>query len=140
MLLGAAALFLASCAPSTPSARIEKNPVLYNQLSLREQELVSQGRIEEGMSTAAVYLALGEPDQKSQGSARGVRTERWDYTALYPIYRNHFYGHYGYGGYGRCRRRYGGIGFGPSIDYVPIRSASVWFENDRVRSWERVRR
>ncbi|MGJ8723128.1 MAG: hypothetical protein ACSHYB_01110 [Roseibacillus sp.] len=133
-----AAFTLTNCSSSSPTGRIEKNPQIYNDLSLREQELVSQGQIDEGMSPGGVYLALGSPDRRLEGSAEGKRTMRWDYTGLYPVYTNNFYGHFG-SGYGRYGRRYGGLGFGPTVNYVPVRSSTVWFENDQVRSFERVR-
>ena len=139
--LALAAVFtLASCSSSSPLGRIEKNPQNYNDLSVKEQGLVSQGQIAEGMSPGRVFLALGSPDRRLEGSAEGKRTMRWDYNGLSPVYRNNFYGSYGFGrGLGRYNRRYGGFGFGPSISYVPTRSSTVLFENERVRSWERVR-
>lgn len=136
------ALTLSNCSSSSPTGRIEKNPEIYNELSLREQELVSQGQIEEGMSPNGVFLALGSPDRRLEGSAEGKRTMRWDYTGLTPVYRNSFYGGYGRGfGHGRGRRGrgFGSFGFSPSIHYTPTRSHTVWFEDDSVRSWERVR-
>lgn len=132
-----AVLLLSNCASSTTTGRIEKNPQIYNDLTTREQELVSQGQIEEGMPPGAVYLALGEPDRRLEGQSEGKRTMRWDYTTLYPIYGNTFYGHFG-SGFGH-RGRFGGFGIAPTIDYIPVRASTVWFENDSVRSWERVR-
>ncbi len=132
------ALFFVSCSSHTPQGRIEKNLALYNDLSVQEQELVSRGQIAEGMTPQAVFLAMGSPDRRLEGSNAGVRTMRWDYTSLSPIYTNSFYGHFG-SGWGRYSRRYGGFGFSPTIHYVPTRSNSVWFENERVRSWERIR-
>lgn len=136
-----ALLVLSSCSSSTPTGRIEKNLQMYNELSVREQELVSQGQIAEGMSPGGVFLALGSPARKLEGSSEGTRTMRWDYTSLHPVYTNSFYGHFG-NGFGRFGRRhggFGGFGFNPSIHYIPARSGTVWFENDRVRSWEQVR-
>ncbi|MDQ8192399.1 hypothetical protein [Roseibacillus persicicus] len=133
-------LLFTSCGSTNTASRIEKNPQIYNSLTTREQELVSQGQIEEGMPPGAVFLALGEPDRRLEGQSEGKSTMRWDYTGLYPVYSNSFYGHFGsgYGRYGRSGR-YGSFGIGPTIDYVPVRSSTVWFENDKVRSWERVR-
>lgn len=138
LLAAVIALSLNSCS-STTTSRIEKNPQIYNELSVREQELVSNGQIAEGMSPGGVFLALGSPDRRLEGSSQGKRTMRWDYNSLYPVYRNHFWGGWGRG-WGHRGRRFGGLGWGPSIDYIPARSSTVWFENDRVRSWERVRR
>ena len=149
----ATALALSNCSSSSPTSRIEKHAEIYSELSVRDQELVSQGQIAEGMSPGGVFLALGDPDRQVEGSAEGKRTMRWDYTSLYPIYTNSFYGGFGYGGYGGYGRgfggygggygrhggRYGGFGFGPQVSYIPGRSSTVWFENERVRSFERVR-
>lgn len=137
VFLSLLALFaLSNCATQSVAGRIEKNPQIYNQLSPREQELVSQGQIEEGMPPGAVFLAMGAPDRRLEGQSEGKRTMRWDYSSLAPTYSTSFYGHYGLG-YGHYGPR--GFGFGPTIDYVPVRSNTVWFENDRVRSWERLR-
>lgn len=146
LLLVALSLIHNSCAPSTPQARIEQNPAAFNQLGKKHQELVRQGRITDGMTQEAVVLAWGTPSQRFQGSQNSKATERWDYAGSRPIYTNQFYGGFGYGGYGRygryCRRGYsdfGYLGFGPEVTYVPYRVASVWFLNNRVDSWERVR-
>lgn len=139
---------LVNCAPSTPGGRIEKNPKIYNDLSVDEQELVSQGRIAEGMEPGGVFLALGSPERQLEGFSEGVRTMRWDYTALTPIYTNNFYGGFGRGGFGRFGHfgRRGGFGhgfnsfgFGNSVDFIPTRSSTVWFEDGKVRSYERLR-
>ena len=108
----AAALALASCSSSTPQSRIEKHSEIYNELSVREQELVAQGQIEEGMAPGGVFLALGSPDNRLEGSSEGTRTMRWDYTSLTPIYTSSFYGGFGYGG--------GFGGFGGALDGVAM--------------------
>lgn len=144
LLAGLTALIFCSCS-STVSSRIEKNPEIYNALGVDEQELVANGQIAEGMSPGGVFLALGSPDRRLEGSSEGTRTMRWDYTSLSPVYGNQFYGGFGtgFGGWGRGgrfgRRGFGGFGFGPTVNYVPTRSGTVLFENDRVRSWERAR-
>ena len=144
----ASALTLTNCSTSSVTSRIKKNSEVYNELSVREQELASQGQIEEGMSPGAVFIALGTPDRRLEGSADGKNTMRWDYTSLYPVYTNSFYGGFGYGGggFGRGfghgrhgRGGFGSFGFGPQVNYIPARSSTVWFENDSVRSYERVR-
>lgn len=137
-------LSLVSCVPSTPQARIDKEPGKFAALSEKQRNLVQQGQISRGMPQDAVYLAWGRPAGVFQGSKDGKSTERWDYAGSRPVYTTGFYGAYGYG-YGRYggRGRYGypGLGFamGPEVAYVPYRIASVWFVNDRVDSWERAR-
>lgn len=135
--LGAFALVICSCAMQTPQARIEHNPALYEALSPKQQELVSQGKIARGMPKTGVFLAMGNPDRRGQGHKDGQPYERWDYATLRPVYYNTFYGSYGYGG-GCGRHGYYGVGYVPTVDYVRERAASVWFRKDRVDAWERV--
>lgn len=138
-----AGLVFASCAPSTPQARIAKSPEKFAALGSKEQALVQKGEISRGMSPDAVTLAWGFPNQRFEGSKDSKRTERWDYTTLRPVYTNHFGGlGYGYGGYGPYGRYgYSSLGYamGPEVAYIPDRVASVWFVNHRVESWERLR-
>jgi hypothetical protein len=137
-----AGLLLASCVPSTPQARIERNPGKFAALGAKHQSLVQQGQIARGMPPDAVYLAWGAPSRSFQGYKDGKNTERWDYAGSRPVYTTGFYGSYGYGPYG-YRGRYGysgfGFGMGPEVAYIPYRVASVWFVNSRVESWERAR-
>lgn len=132
-------LLLAACAPSTPQARIEREPHKFEALTAKQKELVQQGRIDRGMPPDAVYLAWGSPSRVFQGSKNNRPTERWDYAGSRPVYTNSFYGSYGrfYGPY----RRYGyyGGGWGPEVAYIPYRIGSVWFLDNRVDSWERAR-
>ncbi len=128
-------LFLVVSCTSTPTSRIEKNPALYNDLSSKHKKLVSEGKITKGMSKPAVFLAMGHPDRKIDGNKDGKNFSRWAYSVMTPIYSNGFRPYYGYG-YGRYghRSRYG-IGYHPSIHYVPSRGASVEFINEKVTNW-----
>jgi len=130
---------LASCS-STPTSRIEKHPDLYRDLSPSHQKLVSEGRIAKGMTKPGVFLALGNPDRKIDGNKDGKSYQRWDYSVLTPVYRGGFSSYYGYGRgfYGRGGSRYG-IGYSPSIHYVPRRGSSVNFSNEKVTGWSVVR-
>lgn len=139
-----ACLFFASCAPSTPETRIAKSPEKFAALGKKEQALVRRGEVSGGMSPDAVTLAWGAPNQRFEGSKDSKRTARWDYTGARPVYSTNLFGGfgYGYGGYGPYGRRgFSSVGFavGQEVAYVPERLASVWFVNDRVDSWERVR-
>lgn len=151
LILAASALFLAGCA--TPEQRISDHPEIFQTLSPRDQELVKAGKIREGMSQNAVWVAWGTPDQKATGVARGTPVETWIYNeytyanAPYP----YPYGPYGYGGYfggGRVffhhhgAHRFAIIG-DPFYDpffysYIPPRvaypSKTVTFSNGRVVS------
>jgi hypothetical protein len=137
---------LASCAPSTPEARIAAQPALFAALPAKQKELVRQGQIDKGMGTDAVYLAWGRASREYDGYEGSARTLRWDYNGSTPVYSpNGYFGAYGWG-YGRFGPYYGhnpyhfyGIGVGPDVTYVPYRRASVLFRDGRVSSWERSR-
>lgn len=139
------ALLFASCSVNTPATRIEKNPAIYNDLTTNHQALVRAGKIENGMTPTAVFLAWGKADSKSEGELKGERFERWNYLGLAPVYNEGFYGGFGYGYrdlYGRRGRgRYYDPYFGHSmhVDYVPYRAAWVDFQNGRVKAWQRGR-
>lgn len=132
-------LFLASCAPSTPLARIQQQPEKFEALSKKHRELVERGQIDRGMSQDAVFIAWGSPSSVFQGSNNGRATERWDYAGSRPVFTNTFHGSYGrlYGPY--RRHGYDGMGWGPEVVYIPYRIGSVWFIDNRVDSWERAR-
>ena len=97
--ISASALLLTSC--STTETRISGHPEIFQSLSPRDQALVREGKIREGMSQDAVWLAWGTPDQKGTGTARGRALETWIYNEY--VYSNapyaYPYGPYGYGGY-----------------------------------------
>jgi hypothetical protein len=149
--VAASVLILTSC--STTETRISDHPEIFQTLSPQDQELVRQGKIREGMSQNAVWVAWGTPDQKATGTARGHAVETWIYNdyvyehARYP----YPYGPFGYGGYfgggAIAFHRHGGHRFvivgDPFYDpffysYIPPRVAypakTVTFSNGRVIS------
>ncbi len=134
-----AGLVFPACAPSTPQARIERNPEIFAALGKKEQELVQQGQISRGMSPDAVVLAWGPPDQRFEGSKDSKPSGRWDYLGSRPVYSSNYFGGYRYGLYGYPGYTNLGTAVGPDIAYLPYRLASVWFVNHRVDSWERIR-
>jgi len=73
----AGAVILSSCA--TPGGRISQHPEIYQSLSPRDQALVSQGQIRQGMTMDGVWLAWGTADQKIPASIRGRPAETWVY-------------------------------------------------------------
>ncbi len=73
----AGALILNGCA--TTQARVSEHPDIYQRLSPRDQALVGQGQIREGMTMDAVWLAWGKPDQKLPGNMGDRPTETWAY-------------------------------------------------------------
>lgn len=144
-LLPLVAFLFVSCSVNTPATRIEKNPALYHDLSQSHQTLVRAGKIENGMTPTAVYLAWGKANSKSEGEQKGERFERWNYLGLTPVYNEGFYSGFGYGYrdyYGhRGRGRFYAPYFGHSmhVDYVPYRAAWVDFQNNQVKAWQRGR-
>lgn len=149
--LAAMALFLSSCASSTPQGRVAANPAMAESLSPDQREAVLAGRISEGMTRDAVFLALGRPSAVRKGSTAGKETEVWRYTNLQPIPTSTFYMGSGLPLYGvgvggayfspRGARWVGpawGPGWGMGTEYVPVTSALIRFEKGVVVSWERA--
>jgi hypothetical protein len=78
--LASAALLLAACA--TPQSRIERHPAIYEKLSPAEKQLAGEGRIKEGFSEDAVFIALGNPSKKRTRQIDGKEEVRWIYGRL----------------------------------------------------------
>ncbi len=137
LLPGAALiLLLCSCVVHTPQTRIADNPAAFAALGTEHRDLVSKGLIAKGMPKTGVLLALGTPDRQTNGYKDGSSYERWDYTSLRPVYGGSFFGSY----YNGCGYHHGyGLGYAPSIQYIPQRDASIWFRRERVHAWDKVR-
>lgn len=151
----ASALFvLVGC--STPETRINERPEVYRSLSPNDQALVSQGKIREGMSRDAVYLAWGAPNQRGEGRNRGKSVESWIYfsTTTTGYYSGGFGNGYGYGyglGFGGYAGSYVGRGRGGHLHrrsyiyYDPFYDPFFWRNNsivsypDRTVSFENGR-
>ena len=122
---------LSNCA-SGVERRITKNPGIYNALGAEEKAMVAQGRIKEGMSKGAVFIAWGEPARKLTGKRNGAPFERWNYVSYDAVPVHHFGMGWGYGR--RCDYGYGSPyqTVGTSFEYVPYDSGFVDFTNGRV--------
>src|SRR5262249_2515636 len=105
---------------ATTEARISRHPEMYQRLSSRDQALVSQGQIRQGMTMDAVWLAWGTPDQKIPANMADGRGETWVYLRYEtpPSYGGPYY-------YGPLPSLY----FPPNFVY---RSRGVMFSNGRV--------
>ena len=142
--LTGAVLFLAACAAITPGSRVAQAPKLFEPLTAPQKQAVLEGRVLEGMTPDAVYLAWGRPDRVTRGSQNGTPFEIWRFTELQPVYHSSVpvgfgYG-YGRGGYGRggyYHPAFAALETGP--DYRPIAAAVVRFSRNRVTGWERLR-
>ena len=70
-------VLLAAC--STVQTRIKQSPDTFHALSVSDQDLILHGKIRQGMSKNAVWLAWGRADSISHGSAGGHDFETWAY-------------------------------------------------------------
>ena len=135
LALSAAALFLESCQTATPMTRIDQNPVMFRQLPPAQQLLVQQGRICEGMTKDAVYLAWGNPNTPPvTGQQIGVAYEKWVYNVYQPVMVDSFSM-----GTGCWNGPHWCGGMGTSTAFVPKEAAWVMFQNNVVTSWESSR-
>lgn len=147
------ALLAASCTSSqTPKARIAKNPKIFRALTPEQQSLIEVGKIQNGMTPAAVFLAWGNPDREAEGEKNGNRYEQWIYNSLSPVVVQSTWGGWGgrgWGpGWGVRRSGIAGPGWGPwgwnggmgtNVAYIPSASSWVKFINGKVESWQRGR-
>lgn len=92
LAITAGAMIFSGCA--TPGGRISQHPEMYQSLSPRDQALVSQGQIRQGMTMDAVWLAWGTADQKIPANVRGRPAETWVYLRYETpqSYGPHYYG------------------------------------------------
>src|SRR6266496_4539448 len=118
LCLATSALILTSC--ETTQDRISQHPEIYQRLSATDQALVSQGQIRPGMTTDAVWLAWGTPDQKLPGNVRGRPAETWVYIRYNtpPSYGGPYY--------------YGPLDWSYIPPKFPYPSKGVTFSNGRV--------
>jgi hypothetical protein len=127
--LAASALVFTGC--ETTENRISENQNLFNSLSASDQALVSRGQIRSGMSQQAVWLAWGNPENKTHGEMRGRATETWIYvqTTTAP-YGSAYYPFYGYGAGPYFGGGFGGGGFVTRHHH----GRSFFFYGDPLRS------
>ncbi len=139
LLVGALACGLAFSActnTDTPAYRIQNNPQVYDNLSQKDQQLVSEGRITTGMTPKAVFLAWGYPTTPPfQGEQDGTKIARWDYTRMEPVTSINNWN----GPYWGPRGWYDSAidtPFASATTFIPKTTASVSFKNGLVSSWE----
>lgn len=135
LLTGLVLFGLAACQTMTPTDRIGQNPAMFGVLSPEHQVMVQQGRICEGMSKDAVYLAWGNPDTPPvTGQQDGRFYEKWVYVEYLPVVVD------SWAVGGACGHRgplYCAGGSGVYTTHVPSEVAWVMFQNNRVTAWER---
>ncbi|MCB1232548.1 MAG: hypothetical protein KDN19_20035 [Verrucomicrobiae bacterium] len=139
----ASGILLSGCTTVTsPENRVANEPELFEALPEKHRELVRQGRVAEGMSKDAVYLAWGRPQETKESSRNGVTRQAWVYygTESIPVQTVGIGVGFGDACYGR---RYGGgpfYDFGYEFAHRDYVAAKVEFESGRVVYWERNER
>ncbi len=138
---------LAGC--TTIETRIQENPSAFRSLSPRDQALAQQGKIREGFSRDAVYIAWGPPSQRLPGRNRGRIVETWIYDATEagdyqgPFFYGSSYGYgVGFGFYGGGRRSRFGRGhffYDPFYDPFFYNRANIIRYPDRTVSFQNGR-
>ena len=83
MLLWLVAVLLVSACASTPTARIKKNPELFNSLPPEAQEQIKKGEIAIGFTQDMVLMAKDKPDRKYARKTATGEAEVWSYTGIY---------------------------------------------------------
>jgi hypothetical protein len=78
LLMPAALVLLVGC--STPAARIEKNPAVFDRCTSQQQALIKEGRIALGFDEEMVRLALGDPDRITTRTDALGESEVWSYV------------------------------------------------------------
>ena len=140
LFLASFALTLVSCT-SPIVKRIERNPEIYNALTPHQKDLVQQGRVEEGMTKKAVFLAWGRPDGVSKGSRQGSTYEKWSYAGYQPTYANSMGFAVGVNQWSARAYHRGSFTYDrsffyePTMVYLPYEAARVEFLNDIVTAW-----
>ena len=122
LLVLSVALLCGCVATSTIESRKHDNPAAYAALSPQQQALVNQGRVSYGMTTNAVYLAWGPPEEVLHRGDRNGEFTTWIYRGSFLQETRYWVG-----------RRYPYLAY----DYEPrtyIR-AEIVFSNGLVQSW-----
>jgi hypothetical protein len=148
LILLAFTLALQQCTPPTPADRIARKPALYTAQPKEHQRLIERGELIRGMSRDAVSLAWGYPSETFEGTENGNQMERWSYLGSRNVYPDNLcygYGNIWGGAWGNpwsCNGpgQFQNFGFGQQISHIPYQQAFVIFKNNKVDSWERMKR
>lgn len=132
-------LSLSACtSTNTPAYRIAHNPEVYHNLPKAEQELVTQGKICEGMTPKAVFLAWGYPNTTPfQGTKDGKNFIRWVYTRNQAVTTFNNWSGPVWGPMGWYDPLYGNSFGGSATTFVPTNVAMVSFEGGKVVAWQK---
>ena len=78
-VLAAAAAVVLAAGCETPRTRARLHPGLFAKLSVADQRLAVTGAVRDGMTTDAVYIAWGDPDERRAATSGKETAERWLY-------------------------------------------------------------
>jgi hypothetical protein len=149
LLVGALSLTFILTGCTTIETRISEKQEAFRRMSPQDRALVQQGKIREGMTKDAVYIAWGPPSQIVPGRYKGSVVETWIYDATAagdypgPFYYGYPYGYglgYGFGGGYRGRFHHSPFFYDPFYDpffynhanIVRYPERTVSFQNGRV--------
>ncbi len=77
--LTAAAVLVLAAGCETPTTRARLHPGAFAKLSAADQRLVLAGKVRDGLTADAVYIAWGEPDEKRATTGGKEPAESWLY-------------------------------------------------------------
>jgi hypothetical protein len=141
LLATAAALLLAGC--STFESRSKEKAAVFNSLDTSTQQRLKKGEIALGDTAEMVYLALGNPDERSSRTTPDGETMTWVYNVYWQEYAGSVTtGYRRFVVYDRSSKRY-------VVYYQPVRSdlyqqrvderVRVEMKNGRVSSVEETK-
>jgi hypothetical protein len=127
------ALLMVSC--STPETRSKERSDSFSRLSKDDQRLVLKGKITEGLSQDAVYIAMGNPYKKRAGRFQGKETLSWIYGRLesYTIPQYHYQSFRDPKG-----KVYVTPVYEPVTEYRTVETFAVFFDQGKVIGWQEL--
>ncbi len=92
LILALGLLSLTGC--STFASRAEKKAAVFSALSPADQARLEKKALQVGDTPDMVYIALGEPDEKTQSTTAASQTTTWVYNQYWQEYQGEAYGGY----------------------------------------------
>ena len=126
---------LSFVACSTPETRSKERPDSFSRLSKDEQRLALKGKISEGMSQDAVYIAMGNPYKKRKGRFQGKETLAWIYGTLEAYTFSQVHEQFYRDSKGRL---FSTPVYDPVTEYRTVETFAVFFDQGRVVGWQEL--
>lgn len=126
-------IILVSC--STTQKRVEEQAEAFEQLPQEQKNAILKGKILNGMTADAVYMALGKPSRVVKNETeKGISQESWIYTQIQPLETT---GHQtplreGSGGYASTQQHDPAY-LNRDRDFLEVK-----FENGKVVGWKNL--